>query len=174
MSNFREQKSKSLSPTQLAIYHHNHCELYLWNAYQSNKRQLGSSKEPDALTKAQFERGNDWEKLLVTWLDNEGLLLTVGGPTLSGQDVLSILDFEDRTHFFVHGLKFQSPNFGEDFKRYGNGSKSVKFGTAKPDFIEFTRDKGRLIWRVVDAKASKKAKVDLLLILDEEQQLKIL
>jgi hypothetical protein len=80
---------------------------------------------------------------------------------MTGQDLRAILELEERDHFFIYGLKFQSPDFLEEFERHGNGSNPVNFGIAKPDLVEFTvMEGGRIMWSVIDAKASKKAKVE--------------
>jgi hypothetical protein len=156
-----------LTATNLAVYHHNHCELYLWNTYRGKPALFRKdvADEPAPLTKAHFERGNEWERSLISWLDREGLLLALGAPLLTGEDLTSLVQLEERNRFFVYGLKFQSPNFDEDFERYGNGSRRVNFGVAKPDLVEFTRtEDGHFLWQVVDAKASKRAKVFISLL----------
>lgn len=67
----------TLSATNLATSHHLGCDLYLHHAYHGSDLAKGRLSLPSELSKAQFERGNDWESTLFTWLDEEGLLLTV-------------------------------------------------------------------------------------------------
>lgn len=167
-------KAGHLSPTNLATFHYNHCELYLWNAYNSQHTDIKGSSNPNPLTNAQFERGVDWEDSIVSWLDAQGLLLSLSGPILTGDNIVSILQLEDRERFFVYGLKFQSPSFEEEFDKRLNGSRVVNFGVAKPDLVEFRRSAdNRLTWKVIDAKASKKAKVEIRSYVAHEKILKV-
>ncbi len=156
----------SLSATKLAIHHHLKCDLYLHNSYhgsgnpspqRSGKNNADTTTE---LTKAQFQRGNEWEQTLVTWLDAEGLLLHVRstGP-LNPAELKDVIEFDERPRFFITGLSFKPPiaAFAERFS--ANGFRSVKFGIAKPDLVEVKRTNGKIQWQVIDAKASKDVKV---------------
>ena len=144
----------SLSATKLAIHHHLKCDLYLHNSYHDSRRTRKPTKRNDdattELTKAQFQRGNEWERALNSWLDAEGLLIHVRstGP-LTPAELQDIIEFEDRPHFFISGLYFDPPNsaFADRFE--ANGFRSVKFGVAKPDLVEVKRLDGKIQWQEI-------------------------
>jgi hypothetical protein len=166
-----------LTATNLAVHQHLSCDLFLHNVYhERNGRSLtddgnvkanagkntSTAKRPvtSELSKAQFDRGNEWEANLFQWLDKTGLLLTVSSGPLQGHDIWKIVDLDERLHFFVAGLEF-SPNHAlrEGFRRAGVGP--VEFGLAKPDLLEIKRWEDRsFTWRVIDAKVSKVVKVN--------------
>jgi hypothetical protein len=174
-----------LTATNLATHQHLRCDLYLHNVYhdrrQRNRHSLTvdgnilnvgakanaskytiTAKRPitSEFSKAQFDRGNEWEANLFQWLDKTGLLLTVSSGPLQGHDIWKIVDLDERLHFFVAGLEF-SPNHAlrEGFRKAGMGW--VEFGMAKPDLLEIKRWEDRsFTWRVIDAKASKVVKVN--------------
>jgi hypothetical protein len=162
--------AKSLSATNLAIHHHLNCDLYLHYVYhgtadesdaaavsvEADDADASTPHAPSALLKAQFERGLDWERRLFQWLDDADELLTIVSPRTDGKALLATLECDARTHFFVAGLAFTPPNaaFAQTYDRAG--AEPVVFGTAKPDLLEIRRRAdGVIVWRVVDAKASK-------------------
>ncbi|KLO13677.1 hypothetical protein SCHPADRAFT_873805 [Schizopora paradoxa] len=153
----------SLSATKLAIHHHLKCDLYLHNSYHNSRPTRNTSKNnvnaTTDLTKAQFQRGDEWERALNAWLDAEGLLIHVRstGP-LTSAELQDIIEFEERPHFFISGLYFNPPNSAFADRFAANGFRPVKFGVAKPDLVEVKRFEGKTQWQVIDAKASKEVK----------------
>ncbi|KAF8171884.1 hypothetical protein BJ912DRAFT_994826 [Pholiota molesta] len=103
---------KSLTATNLAEHQHRNCDLYIHNVYNP---------------KALFKRGNDWEAVLYSWLDDSRLLLKVPA-----------------NHFFITGLCFWPPQVQLTDRFVQAGSEPLKFGLAKPD-----------LWRVIDAKLQR-------------------
>jgi len=66
---------------------------------------------------------------------------------------------DDREHFFIAGLYFWPPHncLAERFEAVGN--RPDNFGLAKPDLVEVVRRENKIVWKVIDAKASKVVKV---------------
>jgi hypothetical protein len=162
-------KRFSLSATNLATHHHLQCDLFLYNVYHgSSSDYRHAAANTSELTKAQFERGNDWEGSLLAWLDEQGLLLTVRSSVLDADDFKAIIEFDDRDHFYVTGLSFWPPQAAFDQEFLRAGALPVSFGLFKPDLIEITRmPAGTVTWRVIDAKASKGVKVIFAMILSQ-------
>ena len=106
-------------------------------------------------------RGNEWEKTLLHWLDEQDLLLQVMCTSLSGIEIQDLIELDEgRDHFFVAGLIFSPPKeaFEERFRK--NGREPVNFGIAKPDLLEIRKEEdGSITWRVIDAKSSMDVKV---------------
>jgi hypothetical protein len=153
---------KSLTATNLATHQHFNCDLYIHYTYHGvHSSHRGASGEPSELAKAHFERGLDWESNLYRWLDQEGLLLTLGSVIYTPRDIEFMLDLDDRDHFFVTGIAFEPPNatFAHTYNHIVPGLEPVKFGIAKPDLIEILREDGVCKWRVIDAKSSTSMKV---------------
>lgn len=155
----------SLSATDLAVFHHlKSCELYLHNVYYGSSTDNMSSSDrgsiaPDSeLSKANYKRGNDWESHLFSWLDDNGLLLTIPSKPITGTQFIENLINDDRDYFFVAGLSFWPP---EELKlRFLEaGTEPVQFGIAKPDLLEVKRTSDGFTWKVIDAKASNSVKV---------------
>jgi len=115
--------------------------------------------QPAELSKAQFERGNDWEATLFSWLDERNMLLTVISRPLDGDDLRELIELDDRDHFFIAGLSFWPPKdkLNAEFARAG--TSPVEFGLFKPDLLEICKEEGTVTWKVIDAKASKDVKV---------------
>ncbi|KAF8806577.1 hypothetical protein BYT27DRAFT_7101537 [Phlegmacium glaucopus] len=151
----------SLSATNLAVYQHLNCDLYIHNVYNGasqNTTDTGTSS-PSELTKAQYKRGLDWESSLYSWLDRSKLLLKVPSMPLEASSLLENIQADDRIHFFITGLNFWPPQakLAEMFARAR--TEPFNFGLAKPDLLEIKRTKDGVIgWRVLDAKASKHVK----------------
>ena len=155
--------SKSLSATNLANHHHFHCDLYLHYIYHGTEDAPSSTASgPSELAKAQFERGIDWETGLYKWLDDQELLLTVESGVLDVLALQTLIEYDERDHFFITGVAFWPPNdaFAERYDREGN--VPVKFGLAKPDLLEVRKTQdGTVLWRIIDAKSSKEMKVSI-------------
>ena len=152
----------SLSATNLAVYQHLNCDLYVHNVYNGCQGATDtlSTSSPSELTKAQCKRGLDWESSLYSWLDRSQLLLKVPSMPLEASSLLENIQADDRTHFFITGLNFWPPQaqLAEMFIRAQ--TKPFDFGLAKPDLLEIKRTNDGIIkWRVLDAKASKHVKV---------------
>ena len=66
---------------------------------------------------------------------------------------------DDREHFFIAGLRFWPPQerLSERFRVLG--TQPVTFGLSKPDLVEIVRKGEKVVWKVIDAKASKAVKV---------------
>jgi hypothetical protein len=153
-------RGKALSATNCSVHHHLKCDLYLHNVYHGTPTVSVAQSHPSELSKAQFERGNDWESTLLSWLDDQGLLLTVLSSPLDADDLLGMIEMDDRDHFYIAGLSFWAPKDKLDAEYFRAGTKPVKFGLFKPDLLEITRSTdGYITWKVVDAKASKFVKV---------------
>ncbi|KAJ3833831.1 hypothetical protein F5878DRAFT_387710 [Lentinula raphanica] len=151
----------SFSATDLARYHHHNCDLFIYNIYNGvDNPQVHTNQVHDTptLDAAQFKRGNDWEAHLLSWLDDENLLLTVPSYPLKGEDFVENILADERDHFFVSGISFMPPqeHFDEMYRK--SGLEPVKFGLAKPDLIEIQRSEDGVVWKVIDAKASKAVK----------------
>ena len=156
---------QSLSATNLAAHHHLRCDLFLHNTYHGNFVLASSLNQPSELTKAQFERGNDWEATLFAWLDRNDLLLTVHSTSYNADDLRATIEFDDRDHFYIAGLSFWPPKDALDERFALAGKNPVTFGLFKPDLLEIQRTTdGSVIWRVIDAKASNAVKVRSLIM----------
>jgi hypothetical protein len=154
--------SHRLSATNIAAHHHLSCDLFLHNVYHGSP-SLSTGNPPSELSKAQFERGNDWEAKLCSWLDAEGLLLTVLSRPLTADDLREIIDIDERSHFYIAGLTFWPPREALAAEFLRAGTNPVEFGLFKPDLLEITRsDDGSVNWKIIDAKASKEVKVNAL------------
>jgi hypothetical protein len=165
--------ANSLSATNLAIHHHLNCDLYLHYIYHGCEpiaepvppNEAATNAAPSVqlhseLTKAQFERGMEWERRLFKWLDDSDLLLTILPRRTDSQALQEIIDIDERDHFFIAGLGFEPPNkaFAMTFGNFDR--EPIKFGFAKPDLVEIQKQPdGTVLWRVIDAKSSKSMKV---------------
>lgn len=160
------QGQKSLSATNIATAHHLGCDLYLHQSYHGPRHARRESKQHDAtlseseLANAQFARGMEWETSLLRWLDDEGLLSNVFAGSLEGHEILEILQWDERDHFFLAGLSFWPPQDALNAEFAKAGMLPVRFGMAKPDLLEVRRSEdGIITWKVIDAKASQSLKV---------------
>lgn len=153
--------SRNLNATNVANYHHFHCNLYLHYLHHGVQTDPSlTTKKPSELSKAQFERGLDWEAALYKWLDDQELLLTIESGVLDAPALQEMISCDERDHFFITGLQVWPPNeaFAERF--VNEGHEPVKFGLAKPDLLEIWKtDNGTVGWRILDAKSSKEMKV---------------
>ncbi len=151
----------SLTATNLAIYQHLNCDLYIHNIYNGAKGSAGTelSSSPSELTKAHYKRGLEWESVLYAWLDDSDLLLKIPQIPVEGDTLLENIFADDRNHFFITGLTFWPPEtqLAEKFKE--SLSPPLHFGLAKPDLLEIRRTNDGIQWRVIDAKASQHVKV---------------
>ena len=152
-------KTRPLTATDLSQHYHYNCDLYLHNAHHRRQPSEPSSHVylPD-LSAAQFHRGNTWEDVLLTWLEQENLLLRVPSRPTDPISLTANVEFDDRSHFFIAGLTFWPP---QDIlnMRFEAGTLPVTFGLAKPDLIEIVRTETAVKWRVIDAKSSIGMKV---------------
>jgi len=152
----------SLTATNLSIFQHLSCDLYIYNIYngQGTTATDTSASNLTELSKAQFQRGLDWETCLYSWLDQSNLLLKVPHIPLELATFRENLQFDDRDHFYVTGLSFWPPQRELDARFKTFKSEPLNFGLAKPDLLEIRRtETGTVYWRVIDAKASKSVKV---------------
>ena len=156
------EKTRPLTATDLSRHYHYNCDLYLHNAHR--RRQPSESSSSVCLPElfaAQFHRGNTWENILLTWLEQENLLLRVPSRPTDPVSLAANVEFDDRSHFFIAGLTFWPPQDILD-SRFEAGTLPVKFGLAKPDLIEIVRTEAAVKWRVIDAKSSIGMKVSYL------------
>ncbi|RDB25120.1 hypothetical protein Hypma_007621 [Hypsizygus marmoreus] len=144
----------SLSATNLAVHHHLNCDLYLHNVYHSQPRLQSGFQDVPELSKAQFQRGNDWEESLFAWLDHENLLLRVPSAPVDPDCLLENIQADNRNHFFIAGLTFRPPHDALKARFVEAGTEPIIFGLAKPDLLEIIRIEAGVRWRVIDAKAS--------------------
>ncbi|KAF5393462.1 hypothetical protein D9757_000477 [Collybiopsis confluens] len=153
---------KSLSATNIAGYHHFNCDLFIYNTYHGIQDPKVRAHRPKGamslLEAAQLQRGQDWEACLFSWLDEKNLLLTVPAIPLRGRDLVENILADDRDRFFIAGISFFPPQERFDELYAKAGLDPVKFGLAKPDLVEITRLPEGIMWKVVDAKASRAVK----------------
>jgi len=157
---------KPLTATNLAVYQHLNCDLYIHNVSSGSVlASAGSgspgSSSPSEISRAHYKRGLGWETALYSWLDQSDLLLKVPSTPLEGRSLLENILADDRDHFFITGLTFWPPQskLTEKFKAEGN--QPLAFGLAKPDLLEIQRTEDGIAWKVIDAKASRYVKVTL-------------
>ncbi|KAG6850866.1 hypothetical protein H0H93_007484 [Arthromyces matolae] len=148
----------SLSATNLAVYHHHQCDLYLHNVYHRQTESKDSSRATSLLSEANFKRGLSWEDHLFKWLDRENLLLTVPSALLDPAVLYENIQADSRDHFFIAGLSFSPPNDQFEARFREAGKMPVRFGIAKPDLLEIFREKDVIKWKVIDAKVSSRVK----------------
>jgi hypothetical protein len=153
----------SISATNIAVYHHLSCDLYLWNTYHEPVAFADPDlpQEISEISKAQFHRGEEWESTLFEWLDKSNLLLRVPPRPMMAEVLMENILADDRDHFFIAGLRFWPPQeqLAERFEALG--TQPVNFGLSKPDLVEVVRKEDKVVWKVIDAKASKAVKVRL-------------
>lgn len=181
-----------LSPTNVATYYHNQCQLYLHNSYHRSGGVVATSSKagPPAvspLTVAQYQRGLDWEERLFHNLELRDQLVNINNPEepKSAAEVRNIIlqaatkdndngnvggdgDEEDNERNddedssistkYIANLTFMSPSFDRELQQYGSPPNSVAFGLAKPDLVKVTTYKDKIVWEIIDAKASNTLK----------------
>ncbi|KAF5355004.1 hypothetical protein D9756_005484 [Leucocoprinus leucothites] len=148
----------SISATNIAVYHHLNCDLYLWKTYNEPVSFIDPPKETSELSRAQYHRGEEWESILLEWLDKSDMLLRVPPKPMEAEVLIENILADDRDHFFIAGLCFWPPRdrLAERFEALGN--KPVNFGLCVPDLLEVEHKGEKVSWKVVDAKASKSVK----------------
>ncbi|KAJ8463776.1 hypothetical protein ONZ45_g17464 [Pleurotus djamor] len=150
-----------LSATNLALYHHLNCDLYLHNVYHrpADETDAQDGVPPSSRTQAHIERGLRWEQTLFTWLADQLLLLELPEDALPPEQIVDMIRNDARDHFFVVGLTLHPP---QDFfnRLYDQGGLDrVMFSVAKPDLLEIFRpSRDTIIWRIIDAKSSDNVK----------------
>ena len=156
------EMNHSLTATNLSIYQHLNCDLYIHNVYTGATASASpeGSSSPSEFTRAHCKRGLDWESVLYTWLDRSNLLLRIPSIPLEASDLLENILYDDRTHFFIAGITFRPPQAELEAKFKAASTASLGFGLAKPDLLEIHRTKDGIEWRVIDAKASHRVKVN--------------
>lgn len=149
----------SLSATNIAKYHHLNCDQYLWNIYNKPIANTESPKNASEISKAQFQRGEEWEATLLAWLDKSNLLLRVPPIPMEADILMENILADDRKHFFIAGLHFWPPQSQLSQRFEAFDTQPVTFGLGKPDLVEVVRKGDKVVWKVIDAKASKSVKV---------------
>ncbi|PPQ71223.1 hypothetical protein CVT26_011001 [Gymnopilus dilepis] len=146
--------TRSLSATNLGVFQHLDCELYIHKAYHNPRRAFDAIGPRKSEEKAVFQKGLDWESHLLTFLDDSNMLLRIPTRLVDGRTLLENILAEDRPHFFISGIAFRPPRekLQADFDRYK--SPPLEFGVAKPDLLEVTKTDEGLLWRIIDAKSS--------------------
>ncbi|PPQ75118.1 hypothetical protein CVT26_008296 [Gymnopilus dilepis] len=148
---------KNLTATDLATHQHFRCDLYIYNLYhgRSGPGPGYNGASPSEISKAHFQRGIDWEASLLSWLECKALLLKVPSKPFKSEELLENILADERNHFFVAGLSFWPPQRELDQRFLEEHNTPIKFGLAKPDLLEIWKNDRRIIWRVIDAKASR-------------------
>ena len=139
----------SLSATQLAGYHHTACDLQLWKQYHADSSP-SSGPEPTSIAKSLFERGRSWEERLLLSLEERGLLVRLDERQVIDGATAMRTEGASRPRVYLSVVAFRPPAFAERYRAAGR--EPIRFGVAKPDLIEVTRDGASLIWHVTDAK----------------------
>ena len=119
--------SSRITATNLSVHAHLQCDLYLHQSYHHGSANteaahvIERSESPAAISLAAFTSGNAWESTLLTHLDQLGLLLTNSGPPLSGLEIASIIELDNRPHVFVAGITFWPPpdRLAEEYAKHG-------------------------------------------------------
>jgi hypothetical protein len=146
----------SLTATNLAVYQHRNCDLYIHNVASGTAPGTSTSSEVE---KAHYKRGLDWESVLYAWLDQADLLLRVPSVPLEATGLLENILADGRDHFFIAGVSFWPPQAKLAERFTAQGTHPLPFGMAKPDLLEIQWTEGRIAWRVIDAKASRYVRV---------------
>ncbi|PPQ97622.1 hypothetical protein CVT26_002553 [Gymnopilus dilepis] len=149
---------RSITATDLAAHQHFRCDLYLHNVYHG-RSVLGQdcdTRGTSTVSRAHLKRGIDWEASLLSWLEKSNLLLRVPPRPIKSDGLLENILADERTHFFITGLSFWPPQHNMDQRFSQEGSEPLVFGLAKPDLLEILKTKEGILWRVIDAKASKR------------------
>jgi hypothetical protein len=115
--------------------------------------------------KAHDKRGLNSESVLYMWLDSEAELLlrawlrvpsvpleASGQPVGSWKTFLLMGETIFSSPVSCSDLPFQA-KLAERFAAQGN--QPLAFGLAEPDLFEIQWTEGRIVWRVIDAKASQ-------------------
>ncbi|KAH7104745.1 P-loop containing nucleoside triphosphate hydrolase protein [Auriculariales sp. MPI-PUGE-AT-0066] len=176
-----DDRRHKLSATNLAVYHHLRCDLYLhlsYNARLATTTQIAPRIVPD-IAVAQFAKGDTWERHLLESLENQNVLTRVDDRDLmSAEDIAKLFTEVARTteDTFISGLSFTPPDFHEEFTTHN--ARAVRFSTAKPDLIKLRRGQPTtqhrresrsrpslvgdvtdvVFWEVIDAKSSSHVK----------------
>ncbi|TFK23145.1 hypothetical protein FA15DRAFT_670751 [Coprinopsis marcescibilis] len=159
-----DRQAGSLSATNLAVYHHLRCDLYLHNIHnkptEHSSRPSLSFKDTSesCLKQAHFHRGLNWETTLFSWLDDSNLLLKVPSLPLEATVLKENILADDREHYFIAGLVFKPPHEQLAIRFAQHGMDPVAFGLGKPDLLEIRRKPWGVTWKIIDAKASKSIK----------------
>lgn len=157
----RPTEDRRITATNLAIYHHLHCDLYLHLSYRSRQPSQKAQNVVSETALAQFQKGDLWEKMLFESLDARGMLIRVDDETpLSGIRIAQLLVEVPQTETYISGLTFLPPTFESEFT--SRGALPVVFSVAKPDLVKVTRTSVEgaeiVVWEVIDAKSSKHVK----------------
>ncbi|PPQ78203.1 hypothetical protein CVT26_007583, partial [Gymnopilus dilepis] len=154
------QGRKSISATNLAVHQYLGCDLYIHNSYHCSPVAVQPSSNMQATepSNAQFKKGLEWERLLISWLDKSNLLLKVPQKPLVAGSLLENIIADERKHFFIANLTFLPPHKDLNQRFSDEQSVPINFGYAKPDLLEVSKISDRVQWRVVDIKASKHVK----------------
>ncbi|EJD55311.1 P-loop containing nucleoside triphosphate hydrolase protein [Auricularia subglabra TFB-10046 SS5] len=157
----RPTEDRRITATNLAIYHHLHCDLYLHLSYSSRQPSQKAQKVVSEIALAQFQKGDIWERTLFDSLDAQGILIRVEVDTpLSGLQLAQLLVEVPQTETYISGLTYLPPTFESEFA--SRGVRPVIFSVAKPDLVKVTRASiegvETIIWEVIDAKSSKHVK----------------
>ncbi|KAH6876936.1 hypothetical protein BKA70DRAFT_1127786 [Coprinopsis sp. MPI-PUGE-AT-0042] len=159
MSDGLAREARIVSATEVAKYQHLQCDRYLHHitrsSFSKNSRDRGAAEASvEDVAQPYIARGHSWERKLISWLEDSKYLLTVPSTIATSISLRENILADDREHFFVAGVVFNPPN-GVLAQRFAEqGEIPVIFRTMKPDLLEIRREKGRMVWTVIDAKAS--------------------
>ncbi|KAH6873749.1 hypothetical protein BKA70DRAFT_1129813 [Coprinopsis sp. MPI-PUGE-AT-0042] len=156
-------ETSTLSVTDVVRYHHLQCDLFLRriarSSFSKNPNRKCIAAEPGGhVARPSIARGNEWERRLMSWLSDNDYLLTIPSTPATSTSLSENILADERDHFFVAGVMLNPSNdmLVPRFSEYGEDP--VGFRTMKLDLVEITREKGRIVWTVIDAKASELVK----------------
>ena len=145
--------------SDLGSHFHFSCQLALWKTFHQKPSEKGNQFY-SSRNRATFSRGHTWEKLIVTRLDELGLILKRSNK----ESLQSQLENDPRDHVYIIGSSFKDDKLFAD-QYLARGVEPVSFGTFKPDFIEIWKrvegDRVVFDWHVIDAKSCKSVKVQI-------------
>ncbi|KAH6869217.1 hypothetical protein BKA70DRAFT_1131921 [Coprinopsis sp. MPI-PUGE-AT-0042] len=159
MSPAPARETRTVSATEVSKYQHLQCDLYLHHITRSSfskrsRDNVAVDDSVDDVAQPHIARGHIWERKLMAWLEDGNHLLTVPSNIATSITLRENILADDREHFFVAGIVFNPPNdvLAQQFTE--QGEIPVIFRTMKLDLLEIRREKGRIVWTVIDAKAS--------------------
>ncbi|CCA67835.1 hypothetical protein PIIN_01659 [Serendipita indica DSM 11827] len=165
--------SSHLSPTNVATFYHNQCDLYLHKSYHRPPSSSPRAQAVSPLAAAHYKRGLQWEAYLFRELQRRKQFIPLRKTHLyKPKEIRDALldaaaqlrprtsDEEEEDVRYIAYLSFQSPDFAREFAQHGSPPRSVAFGVAKPDLVKVSLgdQKDTIVWEIIDAKSSTAVK----------------